>query len=114
MCTFGENALLCKLQLFRSLDSKYADLKASMWYPVPCPVLVPFLQWICPICGPQTRIKTGVALYWGEVLAFALGRKKDFALNYIYIFFPFFLSLFGRSLFYSVPKRLEEEESFAN
>jgi len=40
---------------------------------------------------------------------------------YIYIFFPFFLSLFGRSLFYSfssVPKRLveeeeEEEESFA-
>jgi hypothetical protein len=56
----GENALLCKLQLLRSLDSKYADLKACgtrslvlHWFP--------FLQWICPICGPQTRIKTGVA-----------------------------------------------------
>jgi hypothetical protein len=73
---------------------------------------------------PPNKNKNGCSLVLGGSPCLCPGKEKGFCLNYIYIyiFFPFFLSLFGRSLFYSfssVPKRLveeeeeEEEESFA-
>jgi hypothetical protein len=66
---------------------------------------------------PPNKNKNGFSLVLGGSPCLCPGKEKGFCLElYIYIFFPFFLSLFGRFLFYSfssVPKRLEEE-SFAN